>query len=218
MHTILAPPFCQSHACCHSISAPALFRYQQPGRSPLQVMNIERSREALALIEVYLGLIQQRVEQIKRDKNIPPELRTAIMSVVYAANRVESLPELRALRRTFERKYGKDELKAAAGEDGAVSPASAGVAEKLILCVSPDPPVPKVWVKTGVAIAAEHNIEVDETLLYEVRLAALEVGRSNVSHLLGRFSGSTPNNISKNYMFGPAAGLPPSSHPLSVLG
>ena len=132
-------------------------------------MNIERSREAMALIEVYLGLVQQRVEQMKRDKMLPPELRTAVTSIVYAANRVERVPELRMLRKTFERKYGRAELKAAAGEED-TNPVAAGVAEKLIACVNPGPPKPSDWVKKGMAIAAEQQVEgIEEARLYEVR-------------------------------------------------
>ena len=141
----------------------------------MQVMNMERSREAMALIEVYLGLVQQRVEQIKRDKTLPPELRTTITSIVYAANRVEAVPELRALRKTFERKYGKKELQGAAGEEEGVDPLVAGVAEKLILCVNPGPPVPRDWVRKGIAIATEHSIEgVEEEQLYEVRARRID--------------------------------------------
>jgi hypothetical protein len=136
----------------------------------MQTMNIARTLEALALIEVYLGLVQQRVEQIKRDKNMPPELRTAITSIVYAANRVESLPELRQLRKMFERKYGVRELKAAAGDDLHSDPQNAGVAEKLMICVNPGPPDPLVWVQKGLAIAEEQGIDaVTEKQLYQVR-------------------------------------------------
>ena len=70
----------------------------------MQVMNIEKTRAAMARIEVYLGLIQQRVEQMKRDKEIPPELLEAVASISYAARRLESVPELEQLRKLFERK------------------------------------------------------------------------------------------------------------------
>jgi Regulator of Vps4 activity in the MVB pathway len=158
-------------------------RLHARARVRAQVMNIERSREAMALVEVYLGLVQQRVEQIKRDKALPPELRTAVTSIVHAANRMESVPELRALRKTFERKWGAKELKAAAGEDEATDPVVAGVAEKLMLCVNPGPPRPNDWVRKGVAIAEEQKVEgVQEEQLYEVgdevlRSAALQCSK-----------------------------------------
>jgi hypothetical protein len=149
-------------------------------------MNIANTLEALALIEVYLGLVQQRVEQVKRDKQLPPELRTAIMSIVYAANRVESLPELRQLRKTFERKYGVRELKAAAGEDTQTDPQSVGVAEKLLLCVNPGPPDPQKWVARGLAIAEEQKIEgVTEQRLYQVRVTLPPVNGSALRGTLG---------------------------------
>lgn len=132
-------------------------------------MNIEKSREALALLEVYLGLLQQRVEQIKREKTLPPELQTAVASIVYAATRVGNVPELRQLRRTLERKYGAKFLAAAAGEVEGADPLNAGVSEKLMACVNPGPPAPAEWVQKGLAIAAEQELDVSEEQLYQVR-------------------------------------------------
>jgi actin len=68
--------------------------------------------ETLHLVELYCGVIVQRMDILQISKHCPPELREAVCSIIYSAPYLENdakfgEPELMKVRKMFLHKFGK---------------------------------------------------------------------------------------------------------------
>lgn len=68
----------------------------------------EKMMVAYELIEIYCELIVARMPIIESQKNCPLDLKEAITSLIFAAQRCGDIPELQDIGKNFTAKYGKD--------------------------------------------------------------------------------------------------------------
>lgn len=52
-------------------------------------------------------MIQTRLEYLSKQKDIPMEMRTSMMSIAFASTRMTDIPELAKIQKSFEAKFGR---------------------------------------------------------------------------------------------------------------
>lgn len=114
--------------------------------------------QAYEILELYMELIAVRVQLIAKNKEIPGDMVEAISSIIYAAQRVNDLPELGQLRALFATKYSKEYVNEASSD---VNYAKWSVNENLRRCLTIEPPQPEEKLQTLSEIAQEYNVEWD---------------------------------------------------------
>uniref|UniRef100_A0A6N2MLF7 IST1-like protein n=1 Tax=Salix viminalis TaxID=40686 RepID=A0A6N2MLF7_SALVM len=87
---------------------------------PIWDLNIGRLRAfeqnvfaANEFIELFCELVVSRLSIIAKRRECPADLKEGIASLIFASPRCSEIPELVALRKIFEKKYGKDFVSAA---------------------------------------------------------------------------------------------------------
>jgi len=63
--------------------------------------------EAYEILQLECELLAERIQLIENSKECPPDLISCIATIVYAAHRVDAVPELSTIRQQFKAKYGK---------------------------------------------------------------------------------------------------------------
>lgn len=102
-----------------------------------QVIRIKNTLKAVEIIELYLEMIKTRLDYLSKQKEIPAEMRTPMLSIAFASTRLTDIPELAGIRKNFESRFGRDTFtEVTKGDPG---PAS-GVQENLLFCLSVLPP------------------------------------------------------------------------------
>eukprot|EP00892_Ulva_mutabilis_P010810 jgi/Ulvmu1/8100/UM004_0339.1 len=129
-----------------------------------QVIRVQNTLKALEILEVFLEMVRTRMEYLAKQKYIPDEMRTSILSIAYAASRMPDIPELAGIRKQFESRFGRE----AFAEVSMADPSQAGVQEKLLNYLAVEPP--RDWVKLKVAmdIIEQQQIECTEEELKRV--------------------------------------------------
>uniref|UniRef100_A0A6N2MAM3 PIN domain-containing protein n=1 Tax=Salix viminalis TaxID=40686 RepID=A0A6N2MAM3_SALVM len=103
-------------------------------------------------IELFCELVVSRLSIIAKRRECPADLKEGIASLIFASPRCSEIPELVALRKIFEKKYGKDFVSAATD----LRPNS-GVNRLLIDKLSVRPPSGEVKLKVMKEIANIDN-------------------------------------------------------------
>lgn len=135
----------------------------------VQVIQVQNTLKALEILEVFLEMARTRTEYLAKQKQIPEEMRTSLMSIAYAANRMPDIPELASIRKQFEGRFGRE----AFADIGMEDPASAGVQAKLVKFLTVDPPRPTEKVDIALKIVEQRQLECTEAELNEVCETAL---------------------------------------------
>ncbi|KAF9678617.1 hypothetical protein SADUNF_Sadunf07G0053100 [Salix dunnii] len=136
-----------------------LLRSGQDATARIRVEHVIREQNVLAaneFIELFCELVVSRLSIIAKRRECPADLKEGIASLIFASPRCSEIPELVALRKIFEKKYGKDFVSAATD----LRPNS-GVNRLLIDKLSVRPPSGEVKLKVMKEIAKEHQIEWD---------------------------------------------------------
>jgi hypothetical protein len=101
------------------------------------VIRVRNVLKALEILELFLEMIKTRLDFLATQKAIPAEMRTSVLSIAYAASRLDAIPELGSIRRIFESKFGREVfLEVTRGEPDS----GTGVQEHLLRCLSVEPP------------------------------------------------------------------------------
>ncbi|KAJ7953199.1 Regulator of Vps4 activity in the MVB pathway protein [Quillaja saponaria] len=138
-----------------------LLQSGQDATARIRVEHVIREQNVLAaneLIKLFCELVVARLTIIAKQRECPADLKEGISSLIFAAPRCSEIPELMALRDTFEKKYGKDFVSAATD----LRP-SCGVNRMLIDKLSVRTPTGEVKLKLMKEIAKEYQIEWDTT-------------------------------------------------------
>ncbi|KAJ6733305.1 IST1 FAMILY MEMBER [Salix koriyanagi] len=136
-----------------------LLRSGQDATARIRVEHVIREQNVFAaneFIELFCELVVSRLSIIAKRRECPADLKEGIASLIFASPRCSEIPELVALRKIFEKKYGKDFVSAATD----LRPNS-GVNRLLIDKLSVRPPSGEVKLKVMKEIAKEHQIEWD---------------------------------------------------------
>ncbi|PNH10219.1 IST1-like protein, partial [Tetrabaena socialis] len=96
--------------------------------------------QAYEILELYLELLTVRTQLIAKTKELPRDMMEAISSIIYAAQRINDLPELATLRTLFVTKYGKEYATEAAAD---ATTAKWQVNANLIRCLLVEAPQPE---------------------------------------------------------------------------
>ncbi|KAJ8452136.1 hypothetical protein Cgig2_016717 [Carnegiea gigantea] len=124
-------------------------------RVPVEhVAREEKMMVAYELIEIYCELIVARMPIIESQKNCPLDLKEAITSLMFAAQRCGDIPELQDISKNFTAKYGKDFATAAIE----LCP-QCGVCRTLVEKLSVRAPDSQMKLKILNAIAEEHDVK-----------------------------------------------------------
>lgn len=138
-----------------------LLQSGQDATARIRVEHVIREQNVLAaneFIELFCELVVSRLSIIAKRRECPADLKEGIASLIFASPRCSEIPELVALRKIFEKKYGKDFVSAATD----LRPNS-GVNRMLIDKLSVRTPTGEVKLKVMKEIAKEHQIEWDTT-------------------------------------------------------
>lgn len=130
----------------------------------VQVIQVQNTLKALEIIEVFLEMVRTRMEYLAKQKHIPEEMRTSLLSIVYAASRMTDIPELAMITKQFESRFGREAFAEVRTED----PSSAGVQEKLLKFLTVDPPRAAYKVEVAMKVVEERQLECTEEELNEV--------------------------------------------------
>ncbi|KAF2312479.1 hypothetical protein GH714_034819 [Hevea brasiliensis] len=125
----------------------------------IKVEHVIREQNVLAaneFIELFCELVAARLTIIAKQRECPADLKEGIASLVFASPRCSEIPELMAMRKIFEKKYGNDFVSAAID----LRP-NCGVNRMLIDKLSVRTPTGEVKLKVMKEIAKEHQIEWD---------------------------------------------------------
>ncbi|KAI3415150.1 uncharacterized protein J3R85_015472 [Psidium guajava] len=125
------------------------------------VEHVLREQNILAaneFIELFCELIVARLQIIAKQRECPADLKEGISSLIFASPRCSEIPELAAIRKFFEKKYGKDFVSAAIE----LRP-NCGVNRMLIDKLSVRTPSGETKLKVLKEIAKEYQIEWDIT-------------------------------------------------------
>lgn len=136
-----------------------LLQSGQDATARIRVEHVIREQNVLAaneFIELFCELVVSRLSIIAKRRECPADLKEGIASLIFASPRCSEIPELVALRKIFEKKYGKDFVSAATD----LRPNS-GVNRMLIDKLSVRTPTGEVKLKVMKEIAKEHQIEWD---------------------------------------------------------
>ncbi|KAJ7944085.1 Regulator of Vps4 activity in the MVB pathway protein [Quillaja saponaria] len=138
-----------------------LLQSGQDATARIRVEHVIREQNILAaneLIKLFCELVISRLTIIAKQRECPADLKEGIASLIFAAPRCSEIPELMALKDTFEKKYGKDFVSAATD----LRP-NCGVNRMLIDKLSVRTPTGEVKLKIMKEIAKEYQIEWDTT-------------------------------------------------------
>ncbi|XP_044470192.1 IST1 homolog [Mangifera indica] len=133
-----------------------LLQSKQDATARIRVEHVIREQNVLAaneFIELFCELIVARLTIIAKQRECPADLKEGIASVIFASPRCSEIPELVAMRKIFEKKYGKDFVSAATD----LRPNS-GVNRMLIEKLSVRTPPGEVKLKVMKEIAKEYQI------------------------------------------------------------
>ncbi|XP_057998214.1 uncharacterized protein LOC110659061 isoform X2 [Hevea brasiliensis] len=136
-----------------------LLQSGQDATARIRVEHVIREQNVLAaneFIELFCELVVARLTIIAKQRECPADLKEGIASLVFASPRCSEIPELMAMRKIFEKKYGKDFVSAAID----LRP-NCGVNRMLIDKLSVRTPTGEVKLKVMKEIAKEHQIEWD---------------------------------------------------------
>uniref|UniRef100_A0A6N2KZ95 IST1-like protein n=1 Tax=Salix viminalis TaxID=40686 RepID=A0A6N2KZ95_SALVM len=132
-----------------------LLRSGQDATARIRVEHVIREQNVFAaneFIELFCELVVSRLSIIAKRRECPADLKEGIASLIFASPRCSEIPELVALRKIFEKKYGKDFVSAATD----LRPNS-GVNRLLIDKLSVRPPSGEVKLKVMKEIANIDN-------------------------------------------------------------
>ncbi|WCJ32773.1 Regulator of Vps4 activity in the MVB pathway protein [Euphorbia peplus] len=138
-----------------------LLESRQDATARIRVEHVIREQNVLAaneFIELFCELVVSRLTIISKRRECPEDLKEGIASLIFAAPRCSEIPELAALVKIFEKKYGKDFVSAATD----LRP-NAGVNRMLIDKLSVRTPSGEVKLKVMKEIAKEYQIDWDTT-------------------------------------------------------
>lgn len=93
-----------------------LLQSGQDATARVRVEHVLREQNILAaneFIELFCELIVARLQIIAKQRECPADLKEGISSLIFASPRCSEIPELAAIRKLFEKKYGKDFVSAA---------------------------------------------------------------------------------------------------------
>lgn len=138
-----------------------LLQSGQDATARVRVEHVLREQNILAaneFIELFCELIVARLQIISKQRECPADLKEGISSLIFAAPRCSEIPELAAIRKLFEKKYGKDFVAAAIE----LRP-NCGVNRMLIDKLSVRTPSGETKMKVLKEIAKEHQVEWDTT-------------------------------------------------------
>ncbi|KAF8012655.1 hypothetical protein BT93_I0723 [Corymbia citriodora subsp. variegata] len=136
-----------------------LLQSGQDATARVRVEHVLREQNILAaneLIELFCELIVARLQIIAKQRECPADLKEGISSLIFAAPRCSEIPELAAIRKLFEKKYGKDFVAAAIE----LRP-NCGVNRMLIDKLSVRTPSGETKLKVLKEIAKEYQVEWD---------------------------------------------------------
>uniref|UniRef100_A0A6N2ML02 Glycoside hydrolase family 19 catalytic domain-containing protein n=1 Tax=Salix viminalis TaxID=40686 RepID=A0A6N2ML02_SALVM len=177
-----------------------LLRSGQDATARIRVEHVIREQNVFAaneFIELFCELVVSRLSIIAKRRECPADLKEGIASLIFASPRCSEIPELVALRKIFEKKYGKDFVSAATD----LRPNS-GVNRLLIDKLSVRPPSGEVKLKVMKEIANIDNyIRGLLSYIYQIYLIYLSIilvpgldhklNTSNINHGLGILSGNS---------------------------
>lgn len=103
----------------------------------MQVIRLQRIMKALEILELFLEMVKARLEYLAKQKDIPAEMWTSIMSIAFASTRLADVPELAKLQKVFDSKFGRAMFVGVTQEDP--TPGS-GVQAQLLVYLSVEPP------------------------------------------------------------------------------
>ncbi|XP_050230507.1 uncharacterized protein LOC126679506 [Mercurialis annua] len=136
-----------------------LLQSKQDATARVRVEHVIREQNISAaneFIELFCELVVSRLTIIAKRRECPADLKEGIASLIFAAPRCAEIPELAAIVKIFERKYGKDFVSAATD----LRP-DCGVNRMLIDKLSVRTPTGEVKMKVLKEIAKEHQIDWD---------------------------------------------------------
>lgn len=131
----------------------------------LQVIQVQNTLKALEILEVFLDMIKTRTEYLAKQKQIPEEMRASVMSIAYAASRMPDIPEMAAIRKHLEARFGREAFAELVAED----PSPAGVQERLIKYLTVDPPQATVKVDVAMKVIEQRSLSCTREELNEAR-------------------------------------------------
>ncbi|KAJ6740515.1 IST1 FAMILY MEMBER [Salix purpurea] len=146
-------------------------------------------------IELFCELVVSRLSIIAKRRECPADLKEGIASLIFASPRCSEIPELVALRKIFEKKYGKDFVSAATD----LRPNS-GVNRLLIDKLSVRPPSGEVKLKVMKEIAKEHQIEWDTAESEKELLKAPEEIILRLGWMIGMYQIREANQMVEEFM------------------
>ncbi|KAK4261684.1 hypothetical protein QN277_004647 [Acacia crassicarpa] len=138
-----------------------LLQSGQDGTARIRVEHVMREQNVLAaneFIELFCELVVARLSIIAKQRECPADLKEGIASLIFAAPRCSEIPELLALKDSFEKKYGREFVSAATD----LRP-NCGVNRLLIDKLSVRTPAGEVKLKVMKEIAKEYQVEWDTT-------------------------------------------------------
>jgi hypothetical protein len=74
----------------------------------LQAMRLQNILKAIEILELFLEMIKTRLEYLAREKTIPEEMKTPMLSIAFASTRLTDIPELAGIRKSFEARFGRE--------------------------------------------------------------------------------------------------------------
>ncbi|KAJ4833382.1 hypothetical protein Tsubulata_032957 [Turnera subulata] len=173
----------------------SLLKSGQDATARIRVEHVIREQNVLAaneFIELFCDLIVARITIIAKQRACPADLKKGIASLIFAYPRCSEIPELLALRKIFEKKYGRDFVSAAVDLRR-----NAGVKSHDKLSVRT--PSGEVKLKVMKEIAKEYQIEWDTTESEKELLKAheelIEGPRNFVSAASLPFEPATPKPV-----------------------
>eukprot|EP00999_Lentomonas_sp_LEN2_P002492 NODE_401_length_1546_cov_46.056378_g369_i0.p1 GENE.NODE_401_length_1546_cov_46.056378_g369_i0~~NODE_401_length_1546_cov_46.056378_g369_i0.p1 ORF type:complete len:322 (+),score=78.34 NODE_401_length_1546_cov_46.056378_g369_i0:95-1060(+) len=69
--------------------------------------------EACELLQLFIDLLNARVQLITESRMCPPDMKEAVSTVIWATPRIENIPELLTIRDQLAKKFGKEFVHAA---------------------------------------------------------------------------------------------------------
>ncbi|KAG2432977.1 hypothetical protein HXX76_008705 [Chlamydomonas incerta] len=123
--------------------------------------------QAYEILELYLELLTVRAQLLAKTKELPRDMMEAVSSIIYAAQRINDLPELSTLRQLFGAKYGKEYATEASAD---ATTAKWQVNANLIRCLLVEAPQPEEKLAMLSEIAQENGVE------WDLAAAAREMG------------------------------------------
>lgn len=115
-------------------------------------MRLRNTLKAVEILELFLEMIKTRLDYLSKQKEIPSEMRTPLLSIAFASTRLTDIPELAGIRKSLESRFGRDAF--AEVTKGDPGPAS-GVQENLLFCLSVLPPSVPAKVEAAMEIMTE---------------------------------------------------------------